>query len=345
MRAPVPFTLISGFLGSGKTSLINALLEQAEFANTGIIVNEIGATGIDHLLLETEPEAVALLANGCLCCALRSDLPDALARLERRRAAIGLHALDRVILETSGLADPGPVLMSLLSEPSIAGRYRLDSIVVTADAVNLHAQLDRFSETARQLVLADRVVITKTDLASPAEAALARAAVVGVNPGATLLLREEAIGNPSRLFGAGLYDKSSGRFRVSAWLRDEPHGAEDVSHSSGVQCFAVRFANRLPWHELEDFLRTLLALEGARVLRLKGVLRAVDHPAALAVHAIHHQLHVPVEVPESAALPECSVLVFITQDLAREHVVEAMRRWGLGDTDDGGRSGNCKAKT
>lgn len=345
MRGPVPFTLVSGFLGSGKTSLINALLAHAGFSNTGIIVNEIGETGIDHLLLETGPEAVALLANGCLCCALRSDLPDALERLERRRAAAGLDALDRVILETSGLAEPGPVLMSLLSEPRVASGYRLESIVVTADAVHLPAQLERFRETARQLALADRIVLTKTDRASAAEADLARAALRGVNPGATLMLREDAIRNPSRLFGAALYDRARGRFRVAAWLREERPAAESIAHSSGVQCFVVRFAKRPRWSALDDFLRTLLALEGARVLRLKGVVRTLDHPAALAVHAVHHQLHVPVELPETAALPEDSVLVFVTQDLARVDVLDAMRRWGLADTDDGSASGDCKAKT
>ena len=317
---------MSGFLGSGKTSLLNALLTRPECRDSAVIVNELGAVAIDHLLIDVRGESLALLDNGCLCCALRTDLPEAFARLDALRAEAGHPPFRRVLLELSGRAEPAPVLMSLLGDPGLAARCRLDGVVVTVDAQHAQDQFARFPEFARQLAFADRVVLTKTDLVDPAAAARVRRLVRRLAPRAPVLSRRSLPARAARLFGAGLAGAATTPDALS-WLR-VPATAQ-ARHGTALQSIAIRLDQDVDWEQLHDCLLALLTLQGEHILRMKGVLRLRDHPLPVALHAVHHHLHAPVELPSGVRAPEVSTLVFITEGLSEEAIREVLAGWGL----------------
>lgn len=292
-----------------------------------MIVNELGEVGIDHLLLDVREESLALLADGCLCCALRSDLPEALARLEAAQAALGRPPIARVLIEASGRAEPGPVLMSLLGDPGLAARYRLDAVIATVDALHAPLQAARFPEFARQLALADRVVVTKADLAPPDALRRTRRLVRTIAPSARTLVRSSLPRRSRALQGAGLAGHANTPDSL-AWLglgsaRTMPR------HSAQVLSIVLELIDDPPWPVVHACLAALLALQGERILRMKGVLRLAGEPSPVAVHAVHHQLHAPVALPSSARAPDRSTLVFITDGLPAEDLRATFHGWGL----------------
>ena len=290
-------------------------------------MNELGAVGVDHLLIDVREESLALLDNGCLCCALRTDLPEAFARLESLRIAAGRPPFRRVLIELSGRADPGPVLMSLLGDPTLAMRCRLDGVVVTVDAGHAGLQALRYPEFARQLALADRVVLTKTDLVEPREARHTRRLARALNPRAPVLDRRSLPARAARLFGLGLAGSAAAPDALG-WLRVPPAQALP-RHGSALQTIALELSPDADWERLHACLLALLTLQGEHILRVKGVLRLRDHPQAVAIHAVHHQLHAPVELPLAARVPATSTLVFITEGLSGEELRAVFGGWGL----------------
>ena len=288
-------------------------------------MNELGAVAIDHLLVDVRGESLALLDNGCLCCALRTDLPDAFARLDGLRLEAGLAPFRRVIVELSGRAEPGPVLMSLLGDPSLASRCRLDGVVVTVDALHAVEQSRRFPEFSRQLAFADTVVLTKTDLTSPAVAARARRMVKRSAPRAPVLDRAGLPARAGRLFGAGLAGAGV-LVDALAWLR-LPRAPP--SHGTPVQSMAIALREDLDWEPLHACLLALLTLQGEHILRMKGVLRLRGHPNPIALHAVHHHLHAPAELPPDSRMPAAPTLVFITEGLGEEAIRQSLDGWGL----------------
>lgn len=290
-----------------------------------MIVNELGAVAIDHMLIDVREESLALLDNGCLCCALRTDLPEAFARLDSLRVEAGRPPFRRVLLELSGRAEPGPVLMSLLGDPALAARCRLDGVIVTVDAQHAPLQAQRFVEFSRQLAFADNVVLTKTDLVDRAAAARARRLARSLAPRAPVLDRRSLPARAKRLFGSGL---ASGAAVTDAlgWLRLP---TAQQRHGSVLDTVAIELDPAADWEALHACLLSLLTLQGEHILRMKGVLRLRDHPTAVALHAVHHQLHAPVALPAGARVPSASTLVFITEGLPGEAIREAMAGWGL----------------
>jgi G3E family GTPase len=327
--APIPVTLLTGFLGAGKTTLLNRLLKHPELRDTAVLVNEFGEIGLDHLLVEALDEDTVLLNAGCLCCTVRGDLVRALRDLALRVEAG--HAIRRVVVETTGLADPAPILQTLMADPLVLHRYRLDGVVTLVDAVAGMATLDAQEEAVKQAAVADRLVLTKTDLAEPGQAAALRARLRALNPGAPLLeARHGAIG-PAALLECGLFDATRKHPDVARWLDAEAwdahphhhhhhaghhHHHDPNRHDARIRSVCLTFDAPLPWDALSAWLEVLSMTRGASVLRIKGLLNLQGEDRPVAIHGVQHLFHPPAKL---AAWPEGhdrrSRLVFILRDL------------------------------
>src|SRR5215467_7273741 len=229
----IPVTLLTGFLGSGKTTVLNHVLKQPGMAATAVIVNEFGEIGLDHLLVERSSEDVVLLNSGCLCCTVRNDIVDTLTSLFVDRAKGKVPWFTRVVIETTGLADPAPILHTLMTEPIVAARYMLDGVVTTVDAVNGAGTLDRQHEAVKQAAVADRLLLTKNDLAEPATRQAFETRLAALNPSAPLIPVAQGAVDPALLFNLGFFDPATKGVDVQRWLRDEAfaksshHGHDD----------------------------------------------------------------------------------------------------------------------
>ncbi len=231
----LPVSLLTGFLGSGKTTLLKHLLGHPGMADTAVIINEFGEVGLDHLLVEATADRPVLLDSGCLCCTVRGDLIDTLRRLFKQRAKGEIPAFRRVVIESTGLADPAPILHTLMSDPLVADRFRLDGVIATVDAVNAMDQLDRQPESVKQAAVADRLVLTKTDLADKAALAGLRQRLRTLNPAAPMIEAHQGAVEPSALLGAGLFQAADKIPDVAAWLRAEAYETPAQAHGHGGQ--------------------------------------------------------------------------------------------------------------
>ena len=336
----LPVTVLTGFLGSGKTTLLRHLIARPELNDTAVVINEFGEVGLDHLLVEAAREDTVLLASGCLCCTVRGDLVASLKRLLSRSRQGELPAFRRIVIETTGLADPAPIIHTLMSDPGLADRFRLDGIVVTVDAVNGVSQLDRLPEPVKQAAVADRLVLTKTDLATADAVVELTARLRRVNPAAPVLTAAQGRIDPASLLDAGLYNPATKSLDVQRWLKEEAyadaettHGHEhghghhdhghvrDVNrHDDHIRAFCLTWDRPLDWDRFVDWAEMLAATQGERLLRLKGVLNVAGVANPVAVHGVQHLFHPPVELPSWPDADRRSRIVFITRDLAESAV-------------------------
>lgn len=297
---PVPVSVITGFLGSGKTTLLARLLRDPALERTAVIVNEFGAVGLDHLLVEASDEDLVVLDNGCLCCTVRSDLVRTAGDLLARRALGTVAPFERIVIETTGLADPAPILQALMTDPALADALRLESVIATVDAAVGAATLDAHPESVKQAALADRIVVTKTDLSDPEANGLAER-LHALNPTAPLLTAVHGVIDAGRLFDAGLYDSEARGVDVRRWLAAEalPHAAPGRAHHGGrhddaIATFCLRRGEPLRAATLSLFLQTLAEHCGADLLRLKGLVDVRESPGRPAViHGVQHVFHPP----------------------------------------------------
>lgn len=356
-KPAIPVTVVTGFLGAGKTSLLNRLVRDPALAGTGFIINEFGEIGIDHLLVEAADDGIVELSSGCLCCTVRGELVTTLENFLRGLDNGRIDTLSRIVIETTGLADPVPVLATLTAHPYLSLRYVIDGVITVVDAVNGGRTLDEHEEAVKQVAVADRLVIAKADLPEGAARlpALTRR-LATLNPGAPLV--DAATAASADLLGCGLYDPATKTADVRRWLNaeafdgagdhhhhhdhdcsgggcdhpshhhhaghhhhDGQHHHEDGSRHDGVSTFSLVSDGALPAGALEMFLELLRAAHGPKLLRLKGVVRLAEDPERpLVVHAVQELFHPPVRLPAWPDADRRTRLVFITRDLAEEEV-------------------------
>ena len=306
-------TILTGFLGSGKTTVLNHLLRQPSLADTVVIVNEFGAVGLDHLLIEQAIEDAVLLKNGCICCTVRGDIADTLDVLWQRRDSGELPQFRRIAIETTGLADPAPVAHALLAEPDARHACRLDGIVTTVDALHGRLQLARQPEARRQVAMADRILLTKTDLAGAVQIAETQTLIAQHNPSAPI---HHVIAGA--VDAADVFDLGPDEARLEQWLRPFD-GAGHVHlafrHGEQINSVVLRHDQPIPWNDLQRWLDSVLSLRGDGVLRLKGVIWLEGETRPLVLQGVHHVLHPPVHLAKPVQL-NASRIVLITKGLS-----------------------------
>jgi G3E family GTPase len=301
----IPVSIVTGFLGAGKTTLVRTLLDSPAGANTAIIVNEYGEIGIDNALLRASSDATVLLGNGCVCCLMRSDLQESLRALFADRARGAVPNFERVIIETSGLADPGPLLQTFASDRALGEEFHLQALVTVIDAPNGSRNLASAPEAREQVALADRIILTKSDLADPTElvaqlaeltAAPVERAINGAIDPAYLL--DERLDQPIRI----------------------PEHDHAHAHSHGIASFAITLSEPLRWPAFEQAMAVLTALRGPDLLRVKGIVAVEGVKGPVVVHAVQHTSHRPIELQDWPDADRTSRLVFITRGIGRAEV-------------------------
>lgn len=322
--ARIPIILVTGFLGAGKTTFIQKVLNGSEGARTAVIVNEFGEIGIDNALLRAVNENTVLLGNGCLCCSMRSDLEETLAELLAQAATGAIPGFDRVIVETSGLADPGPILQTFAADRGIGREFHLETILTVADAPSIEANLARLSEAGRQVVMADRILMSKVDLVDAETVGRVSELLARYNPSAEIIVGPGNDGGHdiAALLQPPAYPRSE--FRAEMVATHSGNGA----HSADIGSFTLLLDEAIDWPVFAHVMDVLIDLRGADLLRMKGLVRARGIEGPLVVHAVQHILHPPVELRDWPDDDHRSRLVFITRDIDRGDVEALFRAVG-----------------
>lgn len=337
----LPVSVITGFLGSGKTTLLNALLKHPDMGETAVVINEFGEIGIDNLLVETASEDMVVMESGCLCCTIRGDLIETLRDLVRKRWKGEIPAFKRLVIETTGLADPAPILHTLMTDPVISSRYRLDGVISTVDAATGSASLDTQPEAVKQAAVADRLLMTKRDLVEMADAEALEVRLRAINPGAPIHAVAHGDIDPALLFEAGLYDPATKSPDVERWLREEAYAEADHGHGNGdghghhhhdvnrhddrIRSFCLRWDEPIKWDVFVEWIEALTTSHGMNLLRMKGILNVVEAEGPVAVHGVQHVFHPPAMLPHWPEGPKTSRLVIIARDVSKEPVESMFR--------------------
>jgi len=328
MRADViPISVLTGFLGSGKTTILGHLLRQPEFSRTAVIINEFGEVGLDHELVETSEDSFIELKTGCLCCKIRTDLAQTVQDMLQRRDEGNCSPFDRIVIETSGLADPAPILQTLMTDTSIAGHVVLGGVVTTVDSVTGATTLEREDISQKQVALADRIVLTKLDLNGPAQPVLLRR-LTELNAGAPVLSADRGKIDSQCLFSAGLYDPHVSSLDINSWLADGRHS--HARHDGDIQSYTVVRKEPIGAVTLTLFLETLAEHCGADLLRLKGIVNVAESPNRPAViHGVQHVFHAPAWLKRWPSDDRSSRIVFITRRVPQRWVEALLEAIGV----------------
>ncbi len=351
----IPVSILTGFLGAGKSTLLNRLLKDPAMKDAAVIINEFGEVGIDHLLVEASNDAVVELADGCLCCTVRGELVDTLAELIDGMQTGRLKPLSRIVIETTGLADPAPVMQSVMGHPSIAQHFDLDGVVTVVDAVNGLSTIDAFPEAYRQVAVADRLILTKKTLADAGTIDRITARLRALNPRAPITDGDEERASQASILINGLYDPGSKIPDVDRWLRDEMAAADDHNHidhdhhshddhghhhdhghahhhhhhvhdvnrhGDQIRSYSILHDQPIDPMAINMFIDLLRSTHGEKLLRMKAIVALTDRPdRPLVLHGVQSIFHPPVRLP---AWPEGSDrktrLVLITKDLSEDYV-------------------------
>jgi G3E family GTPase len=326
----IAVAVITGFLGSGKTTLLNRLLADPAMGDAAVIVNEFGDIGIDHHLIRSSNESTILLGSGCVCCVVRGDLVDTMRDLLVQRNRGDVPPFRRLLIETTGLADPAPLLHTLMSMP-VTARYRLDAVATTVDAVTGARTLAQHAEAVKQAAVADRLFVTKSDIADAEALADLEARLAHLNPAASRRRAVHGQVQPDEVFGGMVYDPAKRIVDVAEWLHAEAVAAAEPGaapgagrHEARIATFCLSFVQPFRWREIAAWLDALAATRGEDLLRVKGIVHVVNAAGPVVVHAVQHLFHPPVVLPKWPTPMKHSQIVFITRDLSREYVLEVL---------------------
>ncbi len=299
MDKRIPVTLLTGFLGSGKTTLLNYLLSQPQMKDSAVIINELGTTGLDHILAtQVDSEQIAdntvLLSSGCVCCTLKNELADTMRDLFFKRALQAIPQFNRIVIETTGMADPGPILANLMFEPVIESVFRLDAVIVTIDSEYGFQQLECHAEARKQAAVADVLLLTKTDLATPEHLTALKEKLITINAGAAQHKILHGQIEPDYIIDVGLFDPSGKRAEPQRWLRQPIKSSHMLKNQHAeIASFTVTLASPINWRDLKPVILKLCQTHGAGLLRLKGIIHAADLDHPLAIHAVHFTPYPP----------------------------------------------------
>jgi G3E family GTPase len=311
----IPVNVLTGFLGSGKTTLLQHLLRSPRMARTAVLINELGEIGLDHLLVERVEESVVLLQSGCICCTIRDDLKSALRELLGRRDRGEIPAFDRVVIETTGVADPAPILYTLLGEAVVRHHFRLANVITTVDAVNANLHLSRNPEGIKQVAAADRLVVTKTDLADAGEASAVREVLARLNPSADIFDACIDALDPDRLLAARRLDAAPAPAAPGGEGIRSARFRELSRHGADVASLSLAFEEPLDWTAFGIWLSLLLHGHGDDVLRVKGILQVEGMATPVFINAVQHIVHPPQHLERWPSDDRRSRIVFITRGI------------------------------
>jgi G3E family GTPase len=340
--APIPITVLTGFLGAGKTTVLNGLLRHPQLHNTAVIVNEFGVIGLDHLLVRAADENIVLLEAGCLCCTINTTLRETLGELWLGRVRNELPLFDRVLVETTGLAEPGPIMQAISRDPFVTDHYRLDGTVTCVDAVHVMAQLQVQAEVVQQIAVADRLILTKADRVSVADADAVEARLQTINPAARVLRRTNGNVSPEDVLDVGLINARTGLVDPLPWLREDAyakptlannshshHGnyrnndgsshdnkhEHDSRHSDDIRAHCLRIDHPVSWAALAAWCGLIGEAHGEVLLRVKGIIGIAETGKPVVVHGVHRVFDAPIRLPDWPDADTRSRLVVICRDL------------------------------
>lgn len=324
-------TILTGFLGSGKTTLLRRLLAAEGMQRTAVVINEFGAIGLDHLLVRNVTENAVVLQNGCICCTIRSDVQASFRELIDGQETGAVPRFDRIVLETTGLADPAPIVQTLVGDPLLRHRTRLSNIVATVDGVHGLGQIEAGAEPLRQAAIADRLVVTKSDIAAPVDLARLRERLATLNPTAKLFdFNREPI-RVDDLIAQDAFDPASKSAEVKFWLAalpGEEAGGRDgdpahdghFRHDDAIHSFVFRTERRIDWTSFGVWLSALVHRHGRRILRIKGLLDVPDARGPVVLNAVQTTIHPPTHLDAWPDEDHATRIVFIVQGLAGARV-------------------------
>jgi G3E family GTPase len=346
-----PVTLLTGFLGSGKTTLLNHILNSPGVPETAVLINEFGAAPIDHLLVRKSSDSISVMNNGCVCCSVAGDMVSALRELYFKRSKGEIPNFTRVIIETTGLADPAPIMHTLLEMPVIAARYVLSGVVTTVDTTHGDEQLDLHPESVKQVAVADRIILTKIDLVNgkrqtPLNALRAR--IARLNPGASMIDAVNGRVSFQHLFDNGLYRADAKAPDVAKWLNAEAYrsvrgtglgmsgrvvaATRDKSasrHDASISSISLQYDVPVDWYQLVNAIEMLQSTRGDQLLRVKGIVNVAGEPRPRVIHAVQHTLYPSASL---AAWPDdnhSTRLVFIVKNLDTQFIVDSLDQFLL----------------